>query len=193
MRMPSLSKLEERLFYEGDWSGGARWAFFAIFIILILIVVIGTLRINKARSRQGIEPMYGTRWMTPPSYYQSQDQYNQPTRRDPDMPNVYVPTYTETANDTDMGYYDAYGNFHANPNSKGPAFPELTHQRTTSNADGIPLTELNNTGGGTVNDEHDDLFYRRPSGPPPPTNTSNLTGSTHAIYERPNNPPPGAS
>lgn len=170
--------LQTRSYYTGDWSGGARWAFFAIFIVLILIVVVGTLRINRARSRQGIEPIYGTRWMTPPSYFQSQDQYNQPTRRDPDVPNVYVPAYTATANDTDMGFYDAQGNFHANPNSKGPAYPEASHPRSTSNADGIPLDNYNHTGTGTLTDEHDDMFYRRPSGPPPARTTQTTTNSS---------------
>ena len=72
--------LHRRDAWGGDtWaSGGARWAFFAIFIVLILIVIFGTLRVNKKRSRQGVQPLYGTRWMTPPSYRQSQTQYDQP-------------------------------------------------------------------------------------------------------------------
>ncbi|SGZ47572.1 CIC11C00000005260 [Sungouiella intermedia] len=179
-------ELKRDLYYGNDWGGGARWAFFAIFIVLIIIVIIGTLRINRARSRQGIQPLYGTRWMTPPSYLQSQDQYNQPTRRDPDMPNAYVPTYSERANDNDMGYYDNSGTFHPNPNAKGPLMPEPAHQRSSSNTDGIPLTDYNQTGSsvpGTVSDEYDDMF-RRPLGPPPRSTT------TETIYERPTNPPP---
>ena len=94
---------------------------FAIFVILIIIVLLGTLRVNKKRARQGLQPVYGTRWMTPPSYGQSQHQYDQPDhRRDPDLPSAYVPTYTATANEYDMGYYDANGVFHANPNAKSP-------------------------------------------------------------------------
>lgn len=173
----------------GSWTGGARWAFFAIFLVLIIIVVLGTMRVNRARSRQGVQPIYGTRWMTPPSYFQSQGQYNQPTQRDPDMPNAYVPTYTATANEYDMGYYDATGNYHANPNAKEPAIPDPVHQRTTSNADGIPLGNYDYTGTShpaTVTDEHNETF-RRPTGPPP---TANTTGSTDPLYDRPLNPPP---
>lgn len=176
--------------YYGDWSGGARWAFFAIFIVLIIIVVFGTLRINRSRTRQGIQPLYGTRWMTPPSYLQSQNQYNQPTRRDPDLPNAYVPTYTETANDNDMGYYGPDGVFHANPNAKGPMMPEPAHQRTTSSTDGVPLTDMNeaaNTGATTVSDEDDDDLYRRPQGQPP---TSSASTNAETVYERPSGPPP---
>ncbi|KAM9910697.1 hypothetical protein OXX69_004231 [Metschnikowia pulcherrima] len=193
--MPALHNLNHRLmaraYYGGDWTGGARWAFFAIFLVVILICVIGTIRVNKNRSRQGIQPIYGTRWMTPPSYYQSQGQYNQPTRRDPDMPNAYVPTYTETANADDMGYYAADGTFHPNPNAKGPAFPENAHQRTTSNADGQPIQNLNNTGA-TVADEEDHDFTR-PSGPPPGSSgvTRDNTSSSAGVYERPDHPPPG--
>ena len=76
---------------------------------------------GQEKARQGLQPVYGTRWMTPPSYGQSQHQYDQPDhRRDPDLPSAYVPTYTATANEYDMGYYDANGVFHANPNAKSP-------------------------------------------------------------------------
>lgn len=188
--LPSVERLKRDYLYSNSWGGGARWAFFAIFLVLIVIVVVGTLRINKARSRQGSQPIYGTRWMTPPSYLQSQGQYNQPTRRDPDMPNAYVPTYTERANEDDMGYYDPNGTFHPNPNAKGPMVPEPAHQRSYSNTDGIPLNEYNQTGETgrvTVSDDHDD-FYRRPTGPPPQRSE---TGASETVYERPSNPPPG--
>lgn len=157
--------LNPRDIYGGsDWSGGARWAFFGIFLVLIIVLMIGTLKINRNRARQGISPIYGTRWMTPPSYFQSQGQYNQPTSGEVDMPNVYVPTYTATANDNDMGYYDAQGNFHANPNSKGPELPESAHRRTTTNSDGIPL---NNVEVGGEPDENSATSFQRPSHPPP--------------------------
>lgn len=186
--MPPLpdpsSPIAKRLYYSGNW-GGARWAFFAIFIVVIIICILGTIRVNKARSRQGIQPIYGTRWMTPPSYFQSQGQYNQPTRRDPEMPNAYVPTYTERANDNDMGHYDPEGVFHANPNAKGPLMPEASHNRTSSNADGYPLSDLNRRST-TVNDEgQDDSLFRRPSGPPP-----SLTRNPDADVRRPEHPPP---
>ncbi|GEQ67943.1 hypothetical protein JCM33374_g1609 [Metschnikowia sp. JCM 33374] len=195
--MPTLIDIQNRLakrdYYSSNWTGGARWAFFAIFLVVIALCVIGTLRVNKNRSRQGAQPIYGTRWMTPPSYFQSQGQYNQPTRRDPDMPNAYVPTYTATANADDMGYYAPDGTYHANPNAKGPAFPENAHQRTTSNSDGHPLQTFDQAGARVVADE--DLDFTRPTGPPPSSsavNRSNTTGS-ELESERPDHPPPPSS
>lgn len=186
-----------------DNAGGARWAFFAIFVILIIIVLLGTLRVNKKRARQGLQPVYGTRWMTPPSYGQSQHQYDQPDhRRDPDLPSAYVPTYTATANEYDMGYYDANGVFHANPNAKSPIpQPPKVHQRSESTT--VTDENSHNTPGGTPiasnlphdltgNNQHVDDndsigdFYRPPQGPPPnrnltstsPENTNTNTETT---------------
>lgn len=96
------------------------------------------------------------------------------------MPQAYVPEYSERANDNDMGYYDETGMFHPNPNAKGPLMPDPVHQRSTSNADGIPLSDYNQTGHsaqGTVTDEYDDLF-RRPLQPP----ARHATGSSDQIY-----------
>lgn len=159
--MPSISKRA----YGDGWSdsGGARWAFFGVFIVLVIIVVIGTLRVNKRRSRQGIQPIYGTRWLTPPSYRQSERVYN--NRNDLDVPTNYVPTYSEQAGDTDMGYYDNEGNFHPNPNAKSP-IPEV-HVRSTSLSEGVPLTTIpninnnNNNNNNNNDDDDDDNFYRR--------------------------------
>lgn len=178
--------LAERSLYNNDWSGGARWAFFAIFLVVIILCVIGTIRVNKARSRRGVLPIYGTRWMTPPSYYQSQDQYNQPTNRDPEMPNAYVPTYTATANDNDMGFYDESGTFHPNPNAKGPGLPEQVHQRSSSNANGIPATEMNNRLHTVDDEETNDL--RRPSVIERPPGAEASASANE--FSRPNHPPP---
>lgn len=197
--MPAITDFTQKLvtrdyYYGSSWGGGgARWAFFAIFLIVVAVMVLGAIRVNKKRTAQGIQPIYGTRWMTPPSYLQSQGQYNQPTRTEPGMPNAYVPTYTQTANDGDMGYYAADGTFHPNPNAKGPAFPDNVHQRLTTNADGQPILDFNNSGNTVVNDEHD-LDFTRPTGPPPSSriNRNNTTGSVSA-EERPDHPPPSAN
>lgn len=172
-----LSYATKRDWSDDNWSGGggARWAFFAVFVVLILIVVLGTMRVNKKRSQQGIQPIYGTRWMTPPSYGQSQNSYNQPNTRDPDMPTNYVPAYSAEATENDMGYYDNSGKFHANPNAKtrttvddeqtGVEYPENAHQRLTSMGTGAPvgrIPTLHEDDG----EELDDL-YRPPPGPPP--------------------------
>lgn len=139
----------------------------------------GTFRVNKKRGSNGLQPLYGTRWMTPPSYVQSQSQYNQPTSRNhtSDQPANYVPTYTETANDQDMGYYDENGQFHENPNVKpsynfdneNPIINEPVHQRTTSQTDGVPIQP--------IEEDLDDLV--RPTGPPPRSNTDNQSPTTN--------------
>lgn len=170
---------------------GARWAFFAIFIVIILLAILGTMRVNKKRSGHGLQPIYGTRWMTPPSYIQSQTQYNQPSRRDETMPDSYVPTYSEQANEQDMGHYDNQGNFHANPNAKASTpfrfnsdsdsvtHPDATHNRTGSTTDGVPINELP-----THNEEDEDLAdISRPVGPPPRTTTTES-------FAPPTGPPP---
>lgn len=192
--MPSLrgvasnAHLSKRFFTSYSTSGGARWAFFAVFILVVLCAVIGTIRVNRRRSKQGMQPIYGTRWMTPPSYIQSQTQYNQPGQRnDPEVPGSYVPTYTATANDNDMGFYDNNGEFHANPNAKSSvAFPDQAHHRQSSLADGAPVNDLpltanghldaNNDASNAVHDDEDDDMFRRPIGPPP--TTAPATGSS---------------
>ncbi|KAG5422125.1 hypothetical protein I9W82_001219 [Candida metapsilosis] len=201
----SFSSLYKRDWDDGYWSnsGGARWAFFAIFVVLIIIVVLGTIRVNKKRAQHGEQPIYGTRWLTPPSYRQSQTQYHQPDHvRDPDLPSAYVPTYTATANEYDMGYYDANGNFHPNPNAKSALqHPPETHQRTGStisshtNTGATPLSPTLNNAQGTDapshpdhgHDNDDDLAdISRPVGPPPTRNTN--TSLTEV--SRPDGPPP---
>ncbi|RLV89235.1 Protein RCR2 [Spathaspora sp. JA1] len=151
-------------------SGAARWAFFAIFVVIIFIILLGTMRVNKRRARQGVQPIYGTSWMTPPSYRQSQNQYQQPDHvRDPDLPSAYVPAYTATANEYDMGYYDNTGNYHANPNAKAPIpHPPESHQRSPSMGDAAAATTLpTNLHGNNGSNESIGDLYRAPNGPPP--------------------------
>lgn len=177
-----LHNLNKRDWGSSSWtgSGGARWAFFAVFIVLILIVVLGTIKVNKRRSKQGIQPLYGTRWMTPPSYVQSQTQYNQPNTRDPDMPTNYVPAYSAEATEYDMGYYDNSGKFHANPNAKSQTpvdvlqasdveYPPSAHQRLTSMGTGAPVGRIPTLHEETEDDDRANLddMYRPPPGPPP--------------------------
>lgn len=185
--------------YGDGWtsSGGARWAFFAIFIVFIIVVVFGTLRANKKRTSAGVQPIYGTRWMTPPSYLQSQNQQGH-RNRDPET-SAYVPTYTAEATDNiDMGYYDAQGEFHPAKKSSigGPTFtglgstgqdvngevqqPEAAHRRGTSATDGIPITSVppptsgNNVGGVAFTDG-----ISPPAGPPPGISDSETNYDNH--------------
>ena len=181
-----LENVNKRDWEDNSWTGGggARWAFFAVFIVLILIVVLGTIRVNKKRSQQGIQPIYGTRWMTPPSYVQSQTQYNQPNTRDPDMPTNYVPAYSAEATEYDMGYYDNSGKFHANPNAKSQTqaettdvtYPESAHHRLTSGAAGAPVGRIPTLHEESDENEDGDL-YRPPPGPPPFAGRSETTGT----------------
>lgn len=174
------------------WSNneGARWALFAIFVVIILVVIGGTLKVNKKRTSSGMQPIYGTRWMTPPSYNQSQNQYQQPRNGGADVPTNYVPTYTAEANEQDMGFYDNLGNFHANPNVKTGPFqfnndndavthPEQAHQRSYLNADGA-----------TIN--NDDLELTRPLYPPPTSSSTTLPpgSSDDSSITAPDHPPP---
>lgn len=183
-------------------NNGARWALFAIFIVIILVIIGGTLRANKKRSSNGLQPIYGTRWMTPPSYGVSQSQHNRSTGDDPATTNNYVPTYTATANEQDMGFYDNNGEFHANPNAK-PAYtvtdelemPPQTHIRSHSN-DGVAIHELddlrrpsypvnsNDINANPNNENRDDLSsteYEPPLGPPPPSDVSEVTDRNNHV------------
>lgn len=166
-------------------NSSAKWAFFVIFIVAIIIIVLGTMRVNKRRSKQGMQPIYGTRWITPPSYYQSQNQYNQGQR---EGDTNFVPEYTERANENDMGYYDNTGTFVPNPNAKAtvplndlPTEPEEAHQRQYSVSSGqVPAQ--------TIDDED---LYRRP-GSAPTRQQQQATGNSDVTEDvgRPAMPPP---
>lgn len=84
----------------------ARWILFVLFLVGLALIIFSACRINKKRVSEGRGPIRGTAWMTPPSYYQSQQNTQNPP---------FVPQYTATTNDNDMGYYDAHGNFVPNP------------------------------------------------------------------------------
>lgn len=203
-------KLIKKSWEDGDsWSsgtGGARWAFFAIFIILIIVIIFGTIRVNKKRSKRGVQPIYGTRWMTPPSYVQSQDQYGNTIHHGSGNGNAntngngngrtdtYVPTYTAEATDYDMGYYDNNGVFHPNPNANAnanstnkndPQFPQSVHHRTSNSVGGggqpISSEIPRNQEGNIFNDElnhSDDELFRRPTGVPPQFNNNNANNTS---------------
>ncbi|OBA19559.1 hypothetical protein METBIDRAFT_13314 [Metschnikowia bicuspidata var. bicuspidata NRRL YB-4993] len=193
--MPALHDIHHKLlakrYYYGLTSSGARWAYFAIVAVALVLLIASIILVNRKRGRRGAKPIQGTQWMTPPSYYQSQTYYNQPTRRDPNMPSTYVPQYTETANAGDMGYYAPDGTFHPRSSKDGPEFPENAHQRTTANSDGQPIQAFDQTGTRVVADEDIDDFTR-PVGPPPGSSgiDGDTTSSNSKEVERPDHPPP---
>lgn len=118
---------------SGSWVWG-RWILFVLFVLGILIVLISTARLNKRRTSQGRAPVRGTAWFTPPSYIQSQHQYNRTNRPAED----YVPEYTAETNENDLGYYDERGEFHSNINAKHVAPPSLKESFRESSHSRIP-------------------------------------------------------
>ena len=119
----SLATLEKRADDDYCWGYNcsnnsswewARWLLFILFIALIISLFFGTRRVNKFRGRKGQAPIRGTAWITPPSYFQSQQQYNQPVTGTA----AFVPPYTADVNPNDAGYYDREGVFHPNTNDE---------------------------------------------------------------------------
>lgn len=115
------------------WVWG-RWILFVIFLICIIAVGLGTARINRRRRTLGQAPIRGTAWMTPPSYRQSQRQYNGPQRG---VVEDYVPQYTETANEQDLGYYDAQGEFHLNSKTEMQPPPPLVRETASESSESL--------------------------------------------------------
>lgn len=91
-----------------DWyyssNGGARYAFLAFLVAVVVVVLLTTCIINVRRIKAGRRPIV-SRYLAPPSYIQSQREYNGGQQQQ-------LPTYTEEANPMqDVGYYDEHGNF----------------------------------------------------------------------------------
>lgn len=82
------------------------WAVLGVVIGIIIFALVMSLLINNSRRKKGKQPIRGTSWIIPPSYWQSQTHYNSYDT------STYVPKYTETANENDLGYYDYSGRFH---------------------------------------------------------------------------------
>lgn len=93
------------------------------FLVAIAALAFTAVRVNGRRFRRGQQPIRGTAWFTPPSYRQSERQYHGTHGTDFQE---YVPPYTETANENDMGYYDNQGVFHVNSKAEPlPPPPEI--------------------------------------------------------------------
>ncbi|EGA75639.1 Rcr2p [Saccharomyces cerevisiae AWRI796] len=113
-------------FSSSSWRWG-RWYFFYFFsIVALLILLFSTAKVNRRRRIMGQAPIRGTAWLTPPTYRQSERDYNGTQRCVED----YVPEYTETANENDLGFYDERGEFH--PNGKNGIFSATAFIRRTS-------------------------------------------------------------
>lgn len=122
----------------------ARWTLFLICILAVVLFIVSILGLNRKRSQVGIAPIRGTGWITPPSYRQSQREYN---RRGNGNDGDYVPQYTATANENDLGYYDDNGEFHLN--SKADLYPPPALEETNE--------------GGRSNDSASEVSLERPA------------------------------
>lgn len=97
-----------------------KWSLFAILIVLLILVLVATLRANLNRIRNGRQPIRGTAWFTPPSYQQSERQYNHDDGMHVNRHNnrrqqeENIPKYTPEVGEEDLGFYDTDGKFHQN-------------------------------------------------------------------------------
>ncbi|KAL6948985.1 hypothetical protein ACO0QE_001467 [Hanseniaspora vineae] len=180
----STDSSDESAWFGNNWAW-QRWSIFAIFILVILFAVIGTIRANAARARRGRRPITGTSWFTPPSYLQSERQYNyddgtRVDRRNRDNNGAngeeYVPQYTEEVNPDDMGYYDDKGLFHVNSKALPlPPPPELDQNLSGADAHG---NSHGFTGSGLIRDGYDYYNNSRLNA------SQNGTGDSHNVSEQ---------
>ncbi|CAI1908412.1 hypothetical protein SEUBUCD650_0D02360 [Saccharomyces eubayanus] len=119
--------IEDDPFSSSSWKWG-RWIFFIFFVIAILILLFSAAKVNRRRRIMGQAPIRGTAWLTPPTYRQSERNYNGTQRCVED----YVPEYTETTNENDLGFYDERGEFHPNGKTEYLPPPPLSGDRADS-------------------------------------------------------------
>ncbi|KAI0464614.1 hypothetical protein LJB42_002233 [Komagataella kurtzmanii] len=179
--------LNKRWIVSNGWSNSnARWAFFALFIVFIIGFLLLMCRTNLRRMRRGQKPIRGTAWLTPPSYGQSQQQYNTGGINDS------VPVYSSQARAEDAGYYDAEGVFHYNPHYV-PAKPMATAATGSTNTQTYPPQAYHTPGAyddfestpnrPTQTPSDDDFGYTRPSHPPPVSSNLNTPSDADRIYD----------
>lgn len=176
--------LRPRYVYSSDYDSGSgwvwgRWILFVIFLVFILGLALTTMKVNRRRRTLGQAPIRGTAWMTPPSYRQSQRQYNGAAPAED-----YVPQYTETANDQDLGYYDERGEFHLK--SEGQPAPTVVHETGSDSS-----ASLERPGAAVTRDSFTDIdeqdFRRyRPTTAPP---TASSSGSRQGANLGPSDSP----
>lgn len=99
---------------------------FGCFVGLPVIAMAVACCITALRVRAGRRPVYGTTWLMPPSYRQSQQQQHTNRGEEPDE---YVPTYSEQPNENvDLGYYDERGEFHLSGQDNEYPSPKTGHE-----------------------------------------------------------------
>lgn len=181
---------------SSSWRWG-RWILFVIFVAFILVLIIATARANKNRYVRGEAPIRGTAWFTPPSYRQSEREYVGTTQR---QVQDFVPEYTATANENDLGYYDERGEFHSN--DKTAYVPPPTLEGTgaplgspvtpsTTSAFGSPQLQRPERAVTRPEDEGDGMDFSRPVFRTDTTNTfpgyfnTPVSGSSHERSDSP--------
>ncbi|SCV16484.1 related to Protein RCR2 [Nakaseomyces glabratus] len=127
---------------RGSWVWG-RWILFVIFVVGILLMTLLTFRINRRRTATGRAPIYGTAWMTPPSYRQDHKCQR-------------------------SGYYDANGVFHKNAKAEMLQPPALDGEVARPDGpppgfDGLAQPESAYLRPEDVPQEDIDLEFRRPA------------------------------
>ncbi|EDO18076.1 hypothetical protein Kpol_1045p63 [Vanderwaltozyma polyspora DSM 70294] len=145
---------------SSSWVWG-RWILFVIFLVFLVASLFLTGRVNRRRRMMGQAPIRGTAWLTPPSYRQSERDYNATTSGTVED---YVPKYTETSNADDLGYYDERGEFHANDKAEYLPPPTLTFEvDSDENSQGLerPGRALTRQPSNFMPDQDMDLDFRR--------------------------------
>lgn len=164
--------LEKRYFYWGcfencnsGWYSYGRWILMGCLIALGIAMLVFVRWFSGQKVRHGQQPLPMTGWMVPPSYYQSQQQYNQPTNGD----GPALPLYNQQPGADDAGYYDSHGNFISKQETDNfpPAHMRPDNTQTSTEAEGDAAG-----------------YYRPPPGPPPTTGDN---------YAPPSGPPPAAT
>lgn len=139
-----------------------------------MIFIFGTCFKSRQRVRKGQQPIYGTGWMVPPNYYQSQQQYNQP-----------APPYNPQPGQMDAGYYDQNGNFVSHYGQ--PQQPPQPQQQPYDQY-GAGYGQASPPPGAP---EYDN--YAPPSHPPPAhvnQYSNDQAAGQNNVYEMSNYPPP---
>ncbi|ANB15216.1 Rcr2p [Sugiyamaella lignohabitans] len=179
------TELERRQFFCNTWNGvcvnsgwgtWGRWVLLAAIIVVFIILALLMRAYSSRRVRSGKAPVAGTGWMVPPSYYQSQQQYD---NQGPPA----APPYNPNLGHGDAGYYDNQGNFveHNQPPAAEYAPPPGPPPPNHGEQQGYEMNPYPyDRKGGNI---------EQPS--PAHFNENNAGGSSSQYYSPPSHPPPG--
>lgn len=102
-----------------NWYSWGRWVFAAVFVILViaLFAVWGCIS-SRNRRRRGVQPLYGTGWLSAPPKYPGPPGQGPGTY--PPPPPAYTappqqPAHTGTSFSTSQGYYGHHNDIQMTP------------------------------------------------------------------------------